>query len=356
MPAIDYIKAATNDNAWDAAANVKNLKSGQSEDYYKRMFAWQDPDANPETKGAYSFPHHEVDGSGNIGAASIKACQSIIGVLNGGMGGSNTPDSDKQGVYNHAAQHLKDANIEPAELKRSKPSILSRPGVAVRSYAIRDLLASDEGNTITGHAAVFGQRTNIAGWFDEIMEPGALDGCDFTDVMFSSNHNLDKIPLARSRNNNVNSTLQLSVDAVGLAIRASLDVENNMEAKALYSAVQRKDIDGMSFIFVVSEERWEDLDAEYPAVPLRHVNKISKVVEVSAVNWPAYSGTDIAARDQFALDSAAKALESARSKLDSSQNEEQREAQKLREQKLEKEERKKEVEVLKLRAQILAKG
>ncbi|MNI78955.1 Caudovirus prohead protease [compost metagenome] len=114
--------------------------------------------------------------------------------------------------------------------------------------------------------------------------------------------------------------------------RAELDVDNNMEAKALYSAVNRNDISGMSFIFSVRDETWEGLDTD---LPTRRIKDIAKVFEISAVSFPAYVGTDINARDQQALDSARAALESARSGLDSQSSE---------------------LELLKLRNQILAKG
>ena len=61
-----------------------------------------------------------------------------------------------------------------------------------------------------------------------------------------------------------------------------------------------------------------DLDSD---MPTRRIQKIKKVIEVSAVNFPAYTGTDINARDQSVLDNAEKALENARSQLDNSDSE-----------------------------------
>lgn len=197
---------------------------------------------------------------------------------------------------------------------------------AKRNFAMADLRAieptQDNNQTIiSGHAAVFNQMTNIGGWFNEVIERGAFNNTDFKDVLLSVNHDLDNIPLARSRNNNVNSTLQLQVDDVGLAVRANLDVENNTDAKSLYSSISRGDMDGMSFIFYVAEERWEGLETD---MPTRHIESISKVVEVSVVSFPAYDGTDISSsRDKEALDSAKLALDNARSQgLDSLKDEE----------------------------------
>ena len=170
---------------------------------------------------------------------------------------------------------------------------------------------SEAGAIITGRPIVYNSKTDL-GWFDEIIERGALDNADLTDVRFLVNHDLSKIPLARSRRNTPNSTMQLSVDAEGLAIRVMLDAENNAEAKALYSAVQRGDISGMSFMFGVNDEEWSDIESDHPT---RHIREISTVVEVSAVTFPAYKDTTIDARSDDAMEIAKKALENARSAL-----------------------------------------
>lgn len=164
---------------------------------------------------------------------------------------------------------------------------------------------------ITGRPIVFNSRTNI-GPFDEVIKPGALNNTDLTDVRFLVNHNTDMIPLARSRRNNGNSTMKITPDADGLNIDfVKLDVENNADARALYSAVKRGDISGMSFMFYVRDDTWENLETDHPT---RYINTIESVVEVSAVTFPAYEATEIYARDkQAALDNAKLALENARS-------------------------------------------
>ena len=116
---------------------------------------------------------------------------------------------------------------------------------------------ADENNYIEGRPVVYNSRTDL-GFFDEIIESGALNETDLRDVRFLVNHDFSKIPLARSRRNNGHSTMQLFVDEEGLRIKAMLDVENNAEAKALYSAVQRGDVTGMSFCFSVDDEEWDD--------------------------------------------------------------------------------------------------
>ena len=168
----------------------------------------------------------------------------------------------------------------------------------------------DRGKMLTGQPIVYDERTNL-GFYDEIIDNNALAKTDLRDVRFLVNHNTDMIPLARSRNNNANSTMQMEViEGKGMSIRVNLDTENNAEAKALYSAVERGDITGMSFMFVVDEDKWEALDTDHP---VRHVISIERVMEVSAVTFPAYEATSIQARGlSDALDSAKESLESAR--------------------------------------------
>ena len=163
---------------------------------------------------------------------------------------------------------------------------------------------------ITGRPIVYNQRTDIGGWFEEVIDSGALDGADLTDVRFLVNHDTRKIPLARSRRNNGNSTMQFSIDPEGMRLDwVKLDIKSNPEAAALYSAVSRGDITGMSFMFSVKGEKWDNLDTDYPT---RHITEIGKVVEVSAVTFPAYEATTINARGKDALDSARSAVETAR--------------------------------------------
>lgn len=178
-----------------------------------------------------------------------------------------------------------------------------------RSYLF-DISADENeaGSVITGRPIVYNSRTDM-GYFDEIIDQGALNTTDLKDVRFLVNHDTSKIPLARSRRNNGNSTMQLNVDDRGLSIKVVLDTENNADARSLYSAVKRGDISGMSFMFGVDGEEWENLDSEHPT---RHIKSISSVVEVSAVTFPAYESTEINARCKGALDNARSALESAR--------------------------------------------
>ena len=181
------------------------------------------------------------------------------------------------------------------------------------NFEVRAEENDEHGHFLTGVPIVYDQRTDL-GFFDEIIDNGALADTDLRDVRFLVNHNTDMIPLARSRNNNSNSTMQMTVvEGKGMEIRVDLDTENNADAKSLYSAVQRGDLSGMSFMMVVDKDAWDDVDSEHPT---RHVRSISKIFEVSAVTFPAYSQTSITARGlSDALESAKESLESERARL-----------------------------------------
>lgn len=176
-------------------------------------------------------------------------------------------------------------------------------------FEVRAEQSEEHGHFLSGRPIVYDTKTNL-GWYDETIARGALDDTDLRDVRFLVNHNTDMIPLARSRNNNANSTMQMSVDDGGMVIRVDLDTENNAEAKSLYSAVERGDISGMSFMFTVDKDSWDDIESEHPH---RTIRAIGRVYEVSAVTFPAYESTSITARGlSDALESAKTSLESAK--------------------------------------------
>ena len=82
----------------------------------------------------------------------------------------------------------------------------------LRSYEFDVRAENDEkhGHMLTGMPIVFDATTDL-GWFFERIAPGALDAADLRDVKFLVNHNIDMIPLARSRRNNENSAMQLMI-------------------------------------------------------------------------------------------------------------------------------------------------
>ena len=191
------------------------------------------------------------------------------------------------------------------------PKRPEKPEMERRAYTfeIRSEHRDDGTSRLYGTPIVYSSPTDIGGWFREIIDPGALDGADLRDVPLLVNHNMEMIPVARSRRNTPNSTMRLIPNDRGLDIEAYVDVERNATARELDSAVERGDLDGMSFLFSVDSERWDDLETDYPT---RHILRFGKIGEVSAVTWPAYPSTNISARSKEALDSARAALDRAR--------------------------------------------
>ena len=163
---------------------------------------------------------------------------------------------------------------------------------------------------ITGYPIVFNQVTDLGG-IREVIEPESVeDRTVLRDVALMVGHDFGMIPLAHSRRNNENSTMQLEPDEHGVRMRAVLDVEHNPKAAEVYSAIKRGDISGMSFAFIVNKEAWEDVDSD---APLRRIQGFSRIFECSIVAFPAYPGTSVqAASEGDALESVRAALESER--------------------------------------------
>jgi HK97 family phage prohead protease len=126
---------------------------------------------------------------------------------------------------------------------------------------------------------------DVGGSYTEIIRKGALDGADLSDVRLLYNHDLGKVPLARTP-----KTMSLKVDEEGLTFEAVLP--ETAGAKEVYEAVKRGDLSGMSFAFTVPEGG-DDYDAK---TNTRAIRQIAKVYECSVVPYPAYPTTSIEAR------------------------------------------------------------
>jgi HK97 family phage prohead protease len=171
----------------------------------------------------------------------------------------------------------------------------------------------ERGAIITGYPIVFNQETDLGG-IREVIEPESVeDRTVLRDVALMVGHDFGMIPLAHSRRNNENSTMQLEPDEHGVRMRAVLDVEHNPKAAEVYSAIKRGDISGMSFAFIVNKEAWEDVDSD---APLRRIQGFSRIFECSIVAFPAYPGTSVqAASEGDALESVRASLESERKRI-----------------------------------------
>ena len=183
------------------------------------------------------------------------------------------------------------------------PEIIKR----AQSNDVQQVQVKSLEGIIEGYPIVFNQRTAIGDFFFEEIDSHALDNADLSDIKFMVNHDDGMMPLARHRRGK-RSTMDINIDDAGLHITTRLDIEKNETARALCSAVDRGDIEDMSFAFgvEVSGDEWFDLDKP---MPIRRITKISRVFEVSAVNDGAYAQTSIYARSAT-LDNDKKTLDS----------------------------------------------
>lgn len=155
----------------------------------------------------------------------------------------------------------------------------------IRSGIPAEIRADADGVKVEGYAAVFGQETNIGGYFREVIEKGAFsEAIGRDDVVFLINH--EGLPLARTRS----GTLTLTEDDHGLKMATMLDPEDP-DVKSIVGKMKRGDLDKMSFAFIPEVQEWD----ESGDVPLRTIKRAS-LYDVSIVTTPAYDGTEIGLR------------------------------------------------------------
>ncbi|PGZ56822.1 HK97 family phage prohead protease [Bacillus cereus] len=148
--------------------------------------------------------------------------------------------------------------------------------------------AGDSSLILNGRPIVYDQPTTIKapfGEYIEIIKRGALDKADLSDIRLLYNHDMSKIPLARTP-----KTMSFSLDSAGLTMRAELP--ETEEGKSVYTAVRRQDLSGMSFAFKVPKDG-SQFDAK---TNTRTITKIEKVYEFSICPFPAYPQTSVEAR------------------------------------------------------------
>jgi HK97 family phage prohead protease len=147
--------------------------------------------------------------------------------------------------------------------------------------------------TLTGYAAVFDKGSEdlvtFAGTFREKIAPGA-----FTDVLGNGPdvrllYNHDGLTLARTKS----GTLELSEDEQGLRVWARL--APTQTASDLRMAMQRGDVDQMSFAFTIGADEWKE-DQETEEVE-RTITRIDELYDVSVVSFPAYPDTEAVMRE-----------------------------------------------------------
>ena len=169
--------------------------------------------------------------------------------------------------------------------------------------------ADEMSGLIEGVPIVFDTPTDIGGMFEETIVKGAISKDIIKDVRFFWNHNIDEKAIARSIIPIEKlGGLQLTIEDERVTMLANPN-RKRTDANDLCLAIEDGVINAMSFMFGVAEERWEDMDSDYPK---RYITKIDPLIEVSAVNFPAYASTDIHARRDAATDIDRSALDKMR--------------------------------------------
>lgn len=161
-----------------------------------------------------------------------------------------------------------------------------------------EVRAGSDKRTLSGYAAVFNAPTDIGGYFTESIAPGAFDSAMSGDVRALVDHDSGRV-IGRTKS----GTLRLAQDTKGLKIE--VDVPDTSDGNDLWTLVERGDISGMSFGFRVTKQTWNDTDPENPIRVIQAVD----LYEVSAVAFPAYDDTSLAARS---LESARAEAEAAK--------------------------------------------
>lgn len=282
---------APKDRGWDAGAARGRItrwaggpdKENINWDKLRQCFLWYDSE-EPENLTSYRFPYVDIiDGEPHV---VFRALAAIIAVLNGGRGGTNIPDSDREGVYREAAKQYRRFDEEPPELKRS----FLMPEIEHRAFSLEQVEIREEGDSpkIVGYAAVFDQPSENLGGFTEVVRSTAFNKTlsDGADVRALWNHNPDYV-LGRTKS----GTLRLKTDDKGLWIE--IDPPKTTWARDLMESIKRGDVDQMSFGFRTVRDRWTN--NEENGEVLRELIEV-QLFDVSPVTFPAYPQTEVYVR------------------------------------------------------------
>lgn len=169
---------------------------------------------------------------------------------------------------------------------------LDTAGVSIR--------ADGEAERFGGYAAVFNSRTAIGnplrwGFYEEIA-PGAFSKTlSEGDARMLIDHDPYYVVSRVSA-----GTLRLAQDAKGLTVDADLDGELSY-VRDLKANVRNGNITGMSFGFYVVKDDWntEEIEVTGSADPVEvevRVIREVRLIEVSAVTFPAYEDTEAGLR------------------------------------------------------------
>lgn len=162
------------------------------------------------------------------------------------------------------------------------------------NFEIREIGEGDNKKThIQGYALKYQTLSENLGGFREIINKGALDNCDMSDVVLDFNHDFSKI-LARNNKKDGIGALTLTVDDTGLFFDAI--PTDTTYSRDLIENMRNGVINKCSFIFNVDwsdpeAQKW-DWDDGSRGYDLRTINKLKRINDVSVVTFPAYESTE----------------------------------------------------------------
>lgn len=140
---------------------------------------------------------------------------------------------------------------------------------------------------IEGYAAVFNKDSEDMGFIERI-RPGAFkNAIKVSDIRSLFNHDAN-IVLGRNKA----GTLEIKEDKKGLFM-VTHPPDTRLVRDMVISPIERGDIDQQSFGFTVEKDSWEGLDTDKP---IRTIEKIKELFDVSVVTYPAYQDTSVALR------------------------------------------------------------
>lgn len=160
--------------------------------------------------------------------------------------------------------------------------------------ATREGTTAQAPSKIEGYAAVFNEEYVL---FEdegyrvvEIIAPGAFTDVMADDVRCLFNHDQNNL-LGRSEN----GTLRMQQNSRGLRFQNIMDLKTTI-GQNVYRFVQRGDVTGCSFAFVVESCEWDEAQqADGRTQVRRTITKLKQLYDVGPVTYPAYEQTSVSA-------------------------------------------------------------
>lgn len=324
---------APRDRAWDADAaedRIRRWAGGPDKENmdwgkYRSCFLWYDSE-DPENFTSYKLLYCDIiDGEPHV---VFRALAAIIAVLNGGRGGVDIPESDREGVYREAAKQYRRFDEEPPELKREAISRENRVGAVLNRQnrdklsqaveLIQEVLRSAEPEEKSLRSSLppdmerraipvgeievrsEGDKPRLAGYavrwdsestglpFIEVFRRGAFaESLKNNNVVALWSHDPAK-PLASVEAGN----LKLREDDKGLYFEMT-PLETTWGKDAIIS-ISNRVVKGMSFGFTAIDDKWGTKDGQ----SYREVLK-AELFEISPTPFPAYQSTSVSIREIF---------------------------------------------------------